>query len=291
MMQKAITFTSLITVTALMVGLSACAPVDIKQALENQTPKVSVVDQRLTRLDFERINLAFGIKVDNPNPVGIKLAGLDYDLKLAGQSFASGKQSKHMALAASGASQFELPLSMVFSEIYQAISNLKDKDQIPYELTTGLIIDVPLLGKMRYPVKAQGVLPLPRLPDISVKEIRLEKLNFSGATLALNLQVDNPNAFSVALNKLNYDFKVNGKRWASGNKQTLGTVKTKQKNIISLPITLNFMELGSGLYSLLNSGKDLNYSLSGKLDASSGNQLIGNFDMPFDTNGRVKLSQ
>ncbi|MEN8170851.1 MAG: LEA type 2 family protein [Pseudomonadota bacterium] len=288
-MQKTITFSSLVTM--ITVGLSACAPIDIKQAMENQAPKVSVANQRLTRLDFERINLAFDIKVDNPNPVGIQLAGLDYDLKLADQSFASGKQDKYMALAASGASHFELPLSMAFSEIYQAISSLKDKDQIPYELTTVLMIDVPLLGKMRYPVKAQGVLPLPRLPDISVKDIRLEKLNFSGATLALNLQVDNPNAFSVAMNKLNYDFKVNGKRWASGNKQTLGTIKTKQKNIISLPISLNFMELGSGLYSLLNSGKDLNYSLSGKLDASSSNQLIGNFDMPFDTNGRVKLSQ
>lgn len=283
--------TTLLCSTWLLFGLSACAPIDIKEALQSQAPTVTVADQRLTRLDFERVNLAFGIQVDNPNPVALNLAGLDYELKLDGHSFASGQQSKQMNLAAAGASRFDLPLSMSFKEIYQGIANLKDKDEIPYELTTGLTIDVPLLGKLRYPVTAQGVLPLPRLPTIAVKDLTLQKLNFSGATLSLNLEVDNPNAFSVALDNLNYDFVVNGKRWLNGNKPSLGTVNQNQKNIITLPVTLNFMEMGSSLYGLLKGGTDLNYRLSGKLDASSSQQLIGNFDMPFDNSGRISLAQ
>jgi LEA14-like dessication related protein len=283
--------TTLLCTAWLLFGLSACAPLDIKEALEQQRPTVTVDSQRLTRLDFDRANLAFGIQVNNPNPVALSLAGLDYDLKLDGHSFASGQQNKQMQLAAAGASRFELPLSLAFKEIYQGIANLQDKDEVPYELTTGLMIDVPLLGKLRYPVTVQGVLPLPRLPAISVKNLTMDKLSFSGATLSLNLEVDNPNAFGMALNNLNYDFVVNGKRWLNGSRPNLGTVKENQKNLITLPISLNFMEMGSSLYGLLKGGADLDYSLSGKLDANSSQPLIGNFAMPFDSNGRIKLAQ
>jgi LEA14-like dessication related protein len=283
--------TPVILSATLLFTLGACTPVEIKKALKGQTPTVSVADQRLTRLDFERVNLAFDLQVQNPNPVALSLAGLDYDLQLGGASFVSGKQGKQMSLAAAGPSHFELPLSLSYKEIYQALGNLKGKDEIPYQLTTGLMIDVPLLGKMRYPVTAQGVLPVPRLPTISVQALTLQRLSFSGATLSLNLEVDNPNAFNVALDNLNYDFMVNGKRWLSGNRQSLGALTPKQKSVITLPITLNFMELGSSLYGLLNSGTALNYSLSGKLDAASSHPLIGKFAMPFDNNGLIKLAQ
>ncbi len=270
--------------------LTACAPGNIKQALDESKPKVSVADQRLTHLDFKRVNLAFDIQVDNPNPVGIQLAGLDYDLKLAGHRFATGSQNKQMQLKPSASSKFELPLSMSFQEIYQGIGKLKGKDQISYELATGLMIDVPLLGKLRYPVTTKGTLPLPKLPKVSLKNLTLEKLSYSGATLALRLAVDNPNAFGVALDKLQYDFKVNGKRWLSGNRSSLGNIAKNQSNDITLPITLNFMEMGSSLYGLLKGGEELNYTLNGNLDATGGHPLIGRFKMPINNSGQVKLA-
>ncbi len=276
---------------ATLFTLTACAPGNIKQALDDSRPKVSVADQRLTHLDFQRVNLAFDIQVDNPNPIGIQLAGLDYDLKLAGQSFATGNQGKQMQLKASGSSKFELPLSMSFQEIYQGISKLKGKDEVPYELSTGLMIDVPLLGKLRYPVTTSGTLPLPKLPKVSLKTLTLESLSFSGANLALKLQVDNPNGFGVALDRLQYDFTVNGKRWLNGARSSLGNIAQNKSNEITLPITLNFMEMGSGLYSLLKSDQKLNYSLDGKLDATGGHPLIGSFKMPISHSGQVKLAR
>lgn len=279
-----------LTIAALVLGLSACTPM-VRQALENQRPQVSVVDERLTGLDFERITIAFGIKVDNPNPVGIDLEGLDYELKLDGHSFLAGKQDKQMQIAASGASRVELPLSMTFKEIQEGLSGLKGKDQVPYELTTGLMIKVPLLGTFRYPVVSQGVLPVPQLPAISLQSLKLENLSFSGATLMLKLLVDNPNDFSVSLNSLNYDVKINGKHLANGNSQTLGNIREKQKSVISLPLSIGLMDLSSGFSDMLKSSEPLNYAVVGKLNGSTSNRLIGNFDMPIESSGRIRLSQ
>lgn len=284
---------SLLAPLALVLGvaLAACAPTDVRKALENQKPTVSLADQKLTALDFEHVDLLFGLKVDNPNPIGLTLGGLDYDLKLAGQSFVTGNQDKQMKLAASGASRIDLPVSLAFADIYKGLKDLQGQSEVPYELTTGLLIDVPLLGKLRYPVTTKGVLPLPKLPKVSLKGISVDKLSLTSATLALKLQVDNPNGFNLGLDRLRYDLTVNGKRWASADKSALGDVKEQQTNTLTLPLTLHLMELGSGVYNLLGSSQPLDYSLSGTLDASSANQLIGKFGMPFTSNGRVSLSR
>lgn len=289
-MRTFVIYTTPLALAALVLGLAACTPM-MKQVFENQKPQVSVVDQRLTGLDFEKVSIAFGIQVDNPNPIGIDLQGLDYDLKLGGHSFVAGKQDKQMNIAASGSSRIELPLSMTFKEIEKGLSGLKGKEQVPYELTTGLLIRVPLLGTVRYPVVSQGVLPIPQLPKLALKGIKLKSVSITGATLALSLLVDNPNNFNVALNALNYDLTINGKHWASGNSQALGDIKEKQKSLITLPVTISLMDLGSGFSNLLKSGADLNYNLVGKLNASTSNKLIGNFDMPFENSGRVKMTQ
>lgn len=290
MFQQQRVLTTLLAALSLTL-LGGCNSGNIRETLNKQKPRVSVAGQKLTRLDFQQVGMAFDIRIDNPNPVGISLAGLDYDLKLAGRSFATGKQNKQMQLKAAGPSSFQLPLSMRFAEVYQGLKELKGKNEVPYELTTGLVIDVPILGKLRYPVSASGKLPLPRVPKVSLKSLTLEKLSFSGASLALKLKVDNPNVFGVALNKLRYDFKVNGKRWASGNRASLGKLAANQGNELTLPISLNFMELGSGLYGLLKGGQDLDYSLSGTLDANGGHPLIGDFAVPINRSGKIKLTR
>lgn len=282
------------TVVVLAVVLplvSACVPQGVKQAIENQKPTVRVAEKKLTGLDFNKLDMGFTFEVNNPNPVAIALAGLDYELKLAGQRFVSGKQDQQLRMAASGSSHFTLPLTLSYKDIYQGIDRLKGKNEIPYELNTGLLIDVPLLGALRYPVKTKGVIPLPRLPKLALAGMKLKEIGLGGATLMLELSVDNPNAFGLMLDQLNYDLTVNGKRWVSGNSQALGTVMSKQQSTIALPISLNFMELGSGIYGLLQHGQGLDYRLNGRLNARSDHKLLGSFNMPFDSTGQVKVSR
>ncbi len=280
---------SLLSLLGLLFHLAACAPTDVRRALENQKPTVTLTDKKLSALDFERAELLFGFEVSNPNPVALSLAGLDYELKLAGRSFVSGSQQETMRLVASGKSRIDLPLSLAFADIYQGLKEMHGKHEVPYELSTVLHIDVPLLGKLRFPVTTKGVLPLPRLPRVSLKGIQLERLSLSSATLSLKLQVENPNAFGLGLDRLRYELTVNGRPWVSADKRALGDIKAQQGNTLSLPLTLNFAEIGGGLYALLSANRSLDYRLSGSLDARSDNPLIGQFDMPFSSSGSTNL--
>ncbi|MDQ7016346.1 MAG: LEA type 2 family protein, partial [Gammaproteobacteria bacterium] len=97
--------------------------------------------------------------------------------------------------------------------------------------------------------------------------------------------------FSLALDKLDYTLKVNGAQWFKGVQNNVGNIKANGKSVINLPLSLNFMDLGSGLFSVLSGGKALNYDIQGTMGATSDNALIGAFQLPINQQGSVNLSR
>lgn len=274
----------------LLLLLNGCAPLELRQALEGQKPTMELQQARLTGLNFDHLNMAFDLQIDNPNPVAISLAGLDYQLKLAGKPFLRGDQPRRLRINANASSHITLPLDIAFASLYQEIRQLKGKDTVPYTMALGLKIDVPLLGQMRYPLKVAGTLPLPRAPQITLHDLRLQQLSFNSAALQLTLEVRNPNTFALALQRLNYRFDVNGKRWVHGIQDGLGKLPQNDKGLITLPIHLNFMEVGTAIYHSLRTGKELKYHLEGSLEGLGDTPLIDKFTLPVERRGMVKLS-
>ena len=73
-------------VAVMVVGLTGCETVE-KLAGGIRKPRVKVVGAEVTGLSFEAISLQFDVEVDNPNPIGIEMAGFDYELLMDGSTF------------------------------------------------------------------------------------------------------------------------------------------------------------------------------------------------------------
>jgi LEA14-like dessication related protein len=119
--------------------------------------------------------------------------------------------------------------------------------------------------------------------------LKLDNLTFTGAKLNLKVKVDNPNIWSVMLNKLDYSLNINGKQWIQGITDRPLNINGKQNNIITIPIALNFLQIGSSVYSIISGGKGLDYSLKGSADLGSSLELLRNFNLPFSKAGKVDL--
>ena len=272
--------------------LNGCSGLDqVGQALEQQLPKTSVEGVRITALDFDGVDLAFDVRVANPNPVAISLAGLDYDLQLEGSSFMQGDQPLGMTVVANGKSQVEVPLRLGFQQLFNSYHQLKERNEAGYDLLLGLSFDLPLLGRVRLPVKYSGRLPVPKIPQVEVRSISMQQLSMSGAELQLELDVDNPNAFSLLLNRLNYNLELNGHQVSDGLMNKAVQVEEGGNASIKLPFSLNFLQLGAGLYSALSQDRPLSYKLTGELDATSSNALIGAFRLPVTSSGTVGVDR
>ncbi|MCK4894897.1 MAG: LEA type 2 family protein, partial [Calditrichia bacterium] len=180
----------------------------LKELASIQKPTVTLDHVQVTGLTFDDISLKFDIAIDNPNQLSVNLAGFDYDFLLNDQSFIQGQQSDELSIQAQSRSIVELPVDLVFKDIYKSYQNLKNLDSTDYQLKVGLLFDLPVLGQTKIPVSMKGRFPLIKIPTLAIESLHLTNLNLFSANLQLNIRLDNPNSISLLLNKINYKFKV-----------------------------------------------------------------------------------
>ncbi len=261
----------------------------LQELAQVQKPTLEFQKVRFTGMTFETVDLAFDVKITNPNPLSASLAGFDYDFQIDGASFLSGQQPTQLTVAANAESALEIPLTLKFKDLYQTYQSLKNRDSSAYKIDTGLMFNLPVLGKTRIPVSHEGHLPLIKLPDVTLGSLKLKNIGFSGADLELKLNVDNPNNFNLLMNKLDYNFSINGTTWAKGLTQNTMNIKEKGESAITIPVSLSFSKMGRTIYNVIMGNEKLNYDLKGNLDVNSSLPLLGQVNLPIDRSGQINI--
>ena len=272
--------------------LNQCTEVlNLLNQVNIKEPDVKISNIKMTGLSFDNVDLLFNIDIDNPNNVGINLAGFDYDLQIEQNSFMSGKQNNGLAIKANGTETIQLPLTLKFKDIYDTFTKSKDLDSVQYSLITGLSFNLPVLGDIRIPVSKSGNIPALKLPSIGFKKIKMNQLKLTGADLTLQIKLVNPNAFAFILKDMNYKLNVAGAQWIDGKMNQSTNISAKQENIIDIPISLNFMNMGTSMYNIIKGDQNLNYSLNGSANMGSSLSLLGDFTIPFNQTGNMNIEK
>ncbi len=272
-----------------LAGSLGCAA--MRDLVTMSKPELKVNDVRLTGLSFDALSLLVEVGIKNPNPVSVPLAGFDYEFRIAGETFLEGDQPREQSIPAGGEGSLEIPLKIPFKELYSAFKNLTQADSTEYTLAAGLRFDLPVLGATRIPVRTSGHLPLVKIPKIRLSNIKLEKLSFTRADLALQVEIENGNAFGFLINTMKYDLAVNGASWARGITSQAMQIRQKDKSRVTIPVSLDLARTGRTVYSLLRGNRELDYRLTGELDLESTLSLLGKVALPFDRTGKIALTR
>jgi LEA14-like dessication related protein len=267
--------------------LGGCAAV--QQLAKIQKPGVRLAGSQLQGLSFSGTDLVFDIEIDNPNPLPVHLAGLDYNFKIGEHDFLKGRQDGGLEVAAGSKSKVQIPLSLDFGDLYALFKGLAGQDSAAYSLEGGLSFELPVLGSVRLPLKAVGSLPMPKAPEISVKGLRVKRLKLTGAELDLEIKLGNPNAFGVIFEKLDYRFGIDGDTWAQGQGGEVTRVGPKEEGLLRLPIVLDFTRMGLTAYRVLTGNAPLEYELEGQIDLGTSLPLLPSANLPLHLQGQVPL--
>ena len=273
-----------------LIGIYSCATLNtILNQMNVQKPTVEITNAQISDLSFDDLNLLFDIQIKNPNTVGINLAGFDYELLINENSFISGNQPDQLQIAANNQNTVQLPVKLKFLDIYNTFVDLKNNNNSKYQIKCGLNFNLPVLGETRIPISKSGDIPLLKLPKISFNSVKLDNINFSGANLMLEVKFKNPNAFSMLIEQMNYNFQVNGNNWLSGKANQKTSTSQNGESIIQIPVSLDFLQMGSSLFQLVSGGKNLNYNFKGNLDIKNSHPLLQNLTLPFDQTGKFDI--
>jgi len=247
--------------------LSACALLEVGlESLNFQKPSARVQDVKITDINLESVQLTFDLAVTNPNPVAVRSNGFDLALDVETYSVLSLNQPDRLIdLPAQGTGKMSLPITLRFVDLYKVISGLRNKNEFDYAMTAGFHFNLPVLGQFKVPLTWQGQAPIPKLPKIQLASVKLQDLSWSSATLALNLNMLNPNSFGMDLNRFNYRIAANGLDLGAGEVRQVQLAKNKQSDL-SIPLQLNFAELGLTAYRLFKGNESVKVGFAGQVD-------------------------
>ena len=118
-----------------VVFLSSCSVINslIGEA-KVRPPEVSFAGGKLSGLSFDAADFLFDLEILNPNGVGLKMSGFDYNFLIDGASFLKGQQDRGLQLAAGGKSNVQIPVSLNFLDLYKTFQNLMDQDRSKYRI-------------------------------------------------------------------------------------------------------------------------------------------------------------
>jgi len=265
----------------LLAGAPGCAFLSSLLSAVVTPPTLSFQEAKLRDLSLDGLTLELHYRIDNPNDLGLRLASVGYGLELDGHSFAKGVADQGVELKPQGSSELTLPFSIRYLELGQALEALFSKQQLPWKVAGHFGFDTPA-GVIRVPFQREGQLPVPRLPKLQIVGAKLASLSLTGATLQLQLDLQNPNSFALPMSRLNYHIKVAGQEVAVGAVSP-PSVQSAQSGRVTIPVQISFLSAGRAVYQAISSG-EVDLGLDGGLG-------VGTLNRELHLQRRVRLSR
>ena len=270
--------TGLLTAAAL--STTGCATfMDVLCGLV-KPPEMSLRSFKVKKMTLTSLQVEIVALLQNPNPFGFSLAGLDWAVALAGGQAAKGRSPKGLTLKARGRSETQLDLDFNIAKTADAILELLEKKTVPLKIDA---VGHLRANKYKFDIPAQfeTKLPLPILPRFDVPTFKVKNANLSGITFLVEPLVSNSNGFDINIDALDFDIKLDGKQVLRNKNVRKIRLESKGRERVPFQFDVGLAEIGMTLAKLAN-----NPRLDWELDA---NLRSGILDMPFKQNGRVTL--
>ncbi|MCB9762641.1 MAG: LEA type 2 family protein [Alphaproteobacteria bacterium] len=266
----------------LVVG-TGCEELD---GLDPYLPQVTFQELAVDDVDWTGVESRFVFNVHNPNPVGINLARFDYALAFEQVEWLAGDSPEGLSLEAEGDSELALPVAFEFTDLYDLVQALRGVDDVDFALNGSFGFDTDW-GPIDIPYAEEGGFPAPRKPDIQYNALRLQELSFSGAELALKLDVDNEHGSNLLFRNMDYRMSLAGVDVGGGFLDELGEVDGASTRTLSVPIQVNFADVGLALYDVLT-GDRLTVDLDASMDVDT---PFGVIPLELNRSGQVDLQR
>ncbi|GEM_PF-570773 len=244
-------------------------------------PEARITAAEITDLSFDAVELTATVRVDNPNPFGVSVAGIRYALDIAAARPLSGVSDRNIEIPAEDSSSLELPLRVAYVELYEMVSALAGQNEIGYGLELIPVVEVPVVGRVELPLQTDGTIPLLRLPQVAFGGIELRSLGPINAELAVLLEIDNPNSVALLVQSLPYTLEVDGRPILSGNLDDAGALQAGGNTRRTLMASVGLLDVGRTMWAAIVDGGRLPYRLEGSFTFGVDLPFVESTTVPF----------
>jgi len=257
----------------------------IIEGLDRPTARVTGVS--FGDLSAESVSLNFDVEVSNPYGVALPLTEISYALASDDQPFVSGDAKLSGTVPARGRRTISLPATVQFRQLLSTLSGVRPGEVVPYDASMKLAVDAPAAGRLELPVRKQGELPVPAVPQVRVAGVTWDKLSWREARATVRIDLVNTNQFSLGLKNLQYDLALAGANVGEAALSQSVNMSPGESATLEAPISFSPISMGMAVFNVLK-GQSADYRLRGRIDADT---PFGPIALPYDSSGTAPLSE
>jgi LEA14-like dessication related protein len=232
------------------------------------------------RLDFKRVHglglrraaLYYTLEAENPRARTLGIEPRAWKVFLNGEELSCEAAVLDVLEAAAGTADLNLTLSLP--------EDGGDFDEYRCDLEARLAGpegDIIL--------REEAVFPRIRAPEFTIAAIAIMKAELVNTRFRVDLRIDNPNIFPVALSSLNYELYGKGRFWARGRERNILEIPPKGQAAARLFLEMNFTNMRRELLDEVIALGTVPYRFTGEALVDTGLSLLTSFRMTFDRQG------
>ena len=120
-------------------------------------------------------------------------------------------------------------------------------------------------------------------PVVQLKDVAVQGMGLTGGSLAVKLNVYNPNGYRLDATRLSYNVNVGDNvNLANGILDQNFTVQSGDSTTVTIPVSFTYTGIGAAGRQLLNTG-GVAYRVNGDVTVGT---VVGNFTVPYSSTGR-----
>ena len=228
---------------AALVALAALAPgcAALRHLFESafRKPELKFKALALREVSLTGANLDTVWLLENPNPVGLSLAEVDYAFFVEGKQIVAGKPRNGLHIPASNNAELTFPAEVKFQDLAPALGAFLQKDVATYRAQGTIGVQTPI-GVLRLPISKEGTFEVPKVPALAFEPPRLRSVGVSGAQLEVPLTLTNRNSFPLPVGGISGNLSIGGARVGTVSTGNLGLLQGRATQTVTLPIQVNF---------------------------------------------------
>jgi LEA14-like dessication related protein len=268
--------------SALVVPGGGCAT--LWDMFQKYLPTISMKKFQITNMTLESLATKFTIEINNPNPIGFVLDGLDYGLHVSGNQLASGKAPRGITLKPKQGVLSDLDLDFALGNSAAAILDLIGKNVVPFELNVvGHFFKKEAGGEgLELPLDYKSQMPMPKIPALNVKSLNPTSVSPQQVGFRLDTAVRNNNGFEIPVDALAMNLKLDGRQVLTNHVAKGLRVPPNETSNLPVDFGVGLEQLGLSLADIAT-GKRMNWELASEIRS-------GKLAIPFKHSGALRFS-
>lgn len=251
---------------------------------------VTFYGKRIQDLCGAGLTLSFIFKVVNASNAPWFMTGYDYRVVVENTGYFSVRNtlSQAISVSPSSATLIALPVKITNENLFKSIPAAARKEKFSCYLIGGMSFsENPGSEETRLSVACSGEFPLYRDIGVSLRPLEVRTLTIGGGDMTFKAGLTNENAFALRVESLRGTLEIGGIRVSEGLISGLTLLGPKETKEFSIPLLLDFFEIGNALYGLLQKPSVI-CRFSGTIEIQTD---WGRFSMPLDKSEDIAAGQ